>query len=70
VDPVIPKSWPGFSATVRRRSTSWRVEVRNPRGVNRGVDRVLLDDVEVEGFAVPMVEDGAEHAVVVVMLGG
>ena len=42
----------------------------NPRGVNRGVERMTLDGEIVEGVSIPLADDGAEHDVVVTLLGG
>jgi cyclic beta-1,2-glucan synthetase len=69
VDPCIPKDWPAYSMTLRHGGGVWHVRVENPRGVNRGVERVTLDGQPVEGASVPL--DGAgEHEVVVTLLGG
>jgi cyclic beta-1,2-glucan synthetase len=70
VDPTIPKDWPGFSADLRLRDTVWHIAVENPRGVNRGVDRVTADGGVVLDGRVPLETDGREHWVVVTMLGG
>ncbi len=70
VEPCVPKSWSEFAITVRRGSSTYRVSVENPRGANRGVTRVALDGTNVPGLAVPLVDDGAEHSVVVTMIGG
>jgi cyclic beta-1,2-glucan synthetase len=70
VDPTIPKSWPGFTATLRLGGTTWEIRVENPRGVNRGVERTLLDGSPVPDGRVPLADDGARHEVVVTMLGG
>ena len=70
VDPTIPKSWPTFGATLRPNGTVWRIRVDNPRGVNRGVQSVMLDGAVVEDGRVRLSEDGGEHVVIVTMLGG
>jgi cyclic beta-1,2-glucan synthetase len=70
VDPCIPKRWPGFELTYLHGAATYRVRVDNPRGVNQGVDRVELDGQAVESCRVRLVDDGAEHEVVVVLLGG
>jgi cyclic beta-1,2-glucan synthetase len=70
VDPCIPKSWPAFSAEVRFGTTAYEVEVRNPRGVNRGVDRVTCDGTAAPRERVEIADDGRTHSVVVTMLGG
>jgi cyclic beta-1,2-glucan synthetase len=70
VDPCIPKRWPGFTMTYRHGATTYRIAVENPRGANRGVDRVTLDGAELPTIAVPLADDGGNHEVVVTMIGG
>ncbi|MDY0339728.1 MAG: glucoamylase family protein [Coriobacteriia bacterium] len=69
VDPCIPKTWPGFSASFRHGSARYDITVANPRGVNRGVAHVSLDGVRLETLEVPLADDGATHYVTVAMLG-
>jgi cyclic beta-1,2-glucan synthetase len=69
-DPCIPKRWTDYSAVYRHGSSAYRIAVENPRGVNRGVERVELDGTVLEGHEVPLVDDGADHEVRVVLLGG
>jgi len=70
VDPCIPKHWPGFTLTYRHASATYNVRVTNPRGVNRGIDRVELDGKLLDGTKVPLADDGKAHEVVVTLLGG
>ncbi len=70
VDPCIPKKWGGFTLAYRYGKATYTVRVENPRGVNRGVERVELDGTTLDGIAVPLVDDGGKHEVVVAMLGG
>jgi cellobiose phosphorylase len=70
VAPTIPKTWPGFEATYRMNSTTWAIRVVNPRGVERGVERVEVDGEAVTGGLIPLVDDGEHHEVLVAMLGG
>jgi cellobiose phosphorylase len=70
VDPCIPKTWPGFEMVYRDGETTYRITVENPRGVNRGVAWVELDGAVLDEALVPLVADGAEHHVKVMLLGG
>ena len=67
LNPCIPASWPGFTITYRFRSTTYRVTVENPRGVERGVRTVTMDGDEQPAAVVPLRDDGQEHEVRVVM---
>jgi len=53
VDPCIPPKWKGF--TVRRvfRGVTYRITVRNPRGVAKGVKELMVKGQRVKGNVVP-----------------
>ncbi len=70
VDPCVPKSWKTYSVEVRFGETTYQVRVDNPRGVNRGVERVACDGSVVPNARVPISDDGRTHRVTVTMLGG
>jgi cyclic beta-1,2-glucan synthetase len=68
IDPCIPRTWPNYSIAFRYHSASYKIEVQNPRGVSRGVSRAELDGKPLPNSAnVPLVDDGVEHHVVVVL---
>jgi cyclic beta-1,2-glucan synthetase len=66
LDPCIPPSWPGFRVDYRHGETVYRIEVKNPSGVERGVESVELDGVRTDGW-VELAGDGGERHVVVTM---
>ena len=65
LDPCVPREWPGFEVTLQYRGTTYRVTVENPRGVNRGVTGLTLDDraLPVEPARVALTDDRAVHHV-------
>ena len=68
IDPCIPKAWPGFTATRQFRGNTYRIQVSNPGGASKGVQRLRLDGVEVDpGAPIPFVPDGKEHSVEVLL---
>ncbi len=70
IDPCVPKSWTSWRMTYRFGNATYVIEVSNPRGVNRGVERVALDGRELPDARVPLADDGQVHTVHVTMLGG
>ena len=60
IDPCIPRAWKGFEATVKHRSSQYRVTVENPGGMSRGVASCELDRVAIVGTPsrIPLVDDG------------
>jgi len=69
VDPCIPERWPGYELTYRYGETVYRISVENPDGVNQGVKLVTLDGEILSGVEIPLVDDGQEHVVRVLMVG-
>ena len=77
IDPCIPKDWPGFKVDYRFGTAYYKISIENPEGVNRGTLRsqVLLDGNPVSndlpykssGTIIPLVDDGQQHTVHVVM---
>ncbi len=67
VDPSIPSSWDGFTASRKFRGATYNITVKNPDHVNKGVKSLTVDGKAVDGNVVPVFSDGAEHTVEVVM---
>jgi cyclic beta-1,2-glucan synthetase len=63
VDPCIPRAWPGFEITYKHGNSRYRISVKNPRGVSRGIASATLDGKELAGssFKVPLTDDGRDH---------
>jgi cyclic beta-1,2-glucan synthetase len=67
INPCIPRDWPGFKIEYRFGSTQYRISVKNPDGVNRGIKQILLDGVLVPGGQIPLVDNDQPHEILVVM---
>ena len=69
ITPCIPRNWSSYEITYRHGETTYMISVENPDGVNRGVKQVVLDGAVLPGDEIPLVDDGKEHAVRVLMMG-
>jgi cellobiose phosphorylase len=67
VDPCIPKSWDGFEVTRVLRGTTYKVKVKNPSHVSKGVKQLLVDGKPVPGHVIPLSNDGKVHEVEVLL---
>jgi cyclic beta-1,2-glucan synthetase len=63
VDPCIPRAWPGFEFTYKHGASRYRITVKNPRGVNRGIARATLDGKELSAARgeFQLMDDGRYH---------
>jgi cellobiose phosphorylase len=69
IDPCVPHEWRGFTVARQVRGATYRIEVRNPDRVSRGVKSIEVDGTAISGSVVPYFADGQTHHIVVV-LGG
>ncbi|MGA7992758.1 MAG: glucoamylase family protein [Thermoanaerobaculia bacterium] len=67
IDPCIASSWPSCSLEWRFGRARYTIVVENPERSCRGVASATLDGRPVAPDAVPLVDDGAEHRVHVVL---
>ena len=67
IDPCIPSSWDGFSVVRNFRDATYRIEVKNPDHVNKGVKQITVDGKKIDGNKVPVFGQGSKHSVKVIM---
>jgi cyclic beta-1,2-glucan glucanotransferase len=67
IDPVIPPTWDGFEIHYQFGATRYQIKVVNPRHLTHHVQYVKLDRKMLEDQAIPLVDDGQEHSVEVIM---
>jgi cellobiose phosphorylase len=69
IDPCIPKSWDGLTATRKFRGASHIITVSNPEHISKGVKSLTVDGEKIEGNVVPVFNDRGSHSIEVVMGG-
>lgn len=65
IDPCIPKEWDKFTAIRKYRKSTYRITIKNPNKVCKGVTKLMLDGEVIQGNLIPDLSDGKEHEVVV-----
>ncbi|HXX63870.1 MAG TPA: N,N'-diacetylchitobiose phosphorylase [Bacteroidota bacterium] len=66
IDPCIPATWPGFDVVRKWRGATFRISVKNPSGVEKGVKTVSLDG-KPASLPIPAQKAGSTHEVIVTM---
>jgi cellobiose phosphorylase len=67
IDPCIPKNWSGFDIKYKFKNTLYIIEVKNPDRINKGVKKVIVDNKEIEGNKISLVNDKNKHYIEVIM---
>ena len=67
IDPCIPSDWEGYTVIRQFRGDTYRIRVKNPSRVCKGVVSITLDGKPVEGQIIPVAGDGGVHDVEVVL---
>ena len=59
IDPCIPADWKSFKVTRKFRGATFEIEVQNPKGVSKGVQKINLDGkVLTDNNRVPLMPEG------------
>jgi cyclic beta-1,2-glucan synthetase len=67
IDPCIPAIWPQYSLQCTIGRTRYRLSVSNPDHRSCGVASATVDGSVVDANAIPIVDDGAEHEITIVL---
>jgi len=67
LDPCIPKAWDGFEVTRVFRGATYKIRVKNPSHVSKGVKSLVVDGRLVSGNIAPLFSDGKTHEVEVTL---
>jgi cyclic beta-1,2-glucan synthetase len=67
INPCIPTVWPEYMLDWRLGNTRYRFVVENPEHRSRGIASADFDGAAVDANAIPLVNDGGEHEVRVVL---
>jgi len=67
IDPCIPKKWKGYTVKRVFRGATYEIEVKNPKGVSKGVEYLIVDGKKIIGNVAPEFEDRKVHKVEVTL---
>ena len=67
VDPCIPGKWDGYIVNRIFRGAKYRIEIKNPDHVSKGIRQLIVDGQQIEGNVIPVFDTGTEHKVKLIM---
>jgi cellobiose phosphorylase len=67
IDPCIPKDWKKFEVNRRFRNMDFHFVIRNVKGVEKGVKKIMINNTEIKGDFIPLDMMKAKNKVIVEM---
>ncbi len=67
IDPCIPKDWGGFTVQRKFRNAVYKITVKNPEHISKGIGEILVDGKKLNDNILPVLDDGKTHKVTVIM---
>ncbi|MBN2601932.1 MAG: glycosyl transferase, partial [Candidatus Marinimicrobia bacterium] len=67
IDPCIPRYWKEFKVTRKFRDATYKITVKNPDNISKGIKSVKVDGSLLDNNILPVFSDDKEHTVFVVM---
>lgn len=67
VDPCIPVEWDGFTITREFRNATYRIKLKNPQHVSKGVKSVTVDGKAAASQLLPIFNDNKIHDIEIIM---
>jgi len=67
IDPCIPRKWPEYQVVYRFGGTTYKIQVKNPEGVNRGVRQAWMDEEALQECRIPLTDDGQQHEIQLIL---
>lgn len=68
IDPCIPSSWNGFTAIRKFRGAIYRITVKSPSGICKGVSSMTINGEPIAGTLVPAAAEGEICNVLVTLM--
>jgi cellobiose phosphorylase len=59
--------WDGFSVVRKFRGVTYKIQIKNPDHICKGVAQLIVDGSPIEGDTVPFAESGTEVSVELIM---
>ncbi len=67
IDPCIPKSWKEFNVTRKFRGVDYKISIKNPKGISKGVEKIIVDGKSQTNNIIPLLNNKTTHQIEVIM---
>ena len=67
VEPCSPKNWKEYEIKYKYKTNTYNIKVKNKNGKNTGVERVVIDGIEVKDRKIMLEDNGKFHNIEIFM---
>jgi cellobiose phosphorylase len=67
INPCIPSKWDEFTIHRKFRGALYKITIKNPNHVMKGIAKIVVDGKEIDGNIIPVFSQNTEHIVEVIM---
>ena len=67
VDPCIPKSWKEYKINRKFRGVDYKITIKNPKGISKGVEKIIVDGKSQTDNVIPVLSNKTSHQIEVIM---
>lgn len=67
INPCVPKEWKEFEVRYKFKTSNYIIKIKNLNGKNRGIEKLLLDGVEVKEKKIRLEDNGKIYNIEVFM---
>jgi len=70
INPCIPEEWDGFQAERKFRRNIYKIDVKNPDHISKGIKSIIVDGKEISGTVIPADADASDQTFSVLVIMG
>ena len=67
IDPCIPKAWKEYKVNRKFRGVNYKITIKNPKGVSKGVEKIIVDGKSQTDNIIPVLSNKTSHQIEVIM---
>jgi cellobiose phosphorylase len=67
IDPCVPKEWNGFKISRKFRGHNFKIEIKNPKHISKGIEKLTVNGKEIKDNLIPVDKAETENIVEAVM---
>lgn len=67
IKPAIPSDWKEYSIRYEYKSSVYNIKIKNPNGKNTGVEKFIVNGIEIEERQVKLIDNGKINEIEVIM---